>query len=339
MRSNLFPAKGLYLSTSLAVLTFLSACFSYGQTLTNISNDRLKNLSGNATTLAEALKNGNPLTETQRSLLQQKLDRMTEQQGSRMGTKDGGGGDALAFEFQSAAQQALRNLQGIVPNTFTDVSQRNIGFTIENAKIIFVDQSLDVEINALIQSSVAFNSPKTQTILVNRHRWNLLNESLKETIALHEFLSLVRLESTGSYSISSQLWTALSTKDALRSSDEGVVPQVVYVCTTSSRNMIGIGVRYQISLAENSSQVIYSEYSMGNIQKEVIASEIGRTHKVFPATVKIQGAEYYIESRLYNTEDSSFRLENAILDTKNDVLKIVMPDGRLTPISCKLVAK
>jgi len=337
MKTHPFVLKRFFLTISLSVLAFLGAQVSHAaEPVLLVKPADLKI----PPSLTQTLKTGTPLSAKQMVELQQRIDALTSKQLSVMGTKDGGGGDTMAFEFQGLAKEALGHLQQVSPETYAELVKRDLATTIENAKIIFVDAALNVEINDLIQSSIAFNSPKTQTILVNRQKWNgLFNNYLRQTIALHEFLSLIGVESTGSYPVSSKLWSYLSVKNPSRQKDEGSIPSVTYVCATSTNNMTGIGVRYQISLAENLSQVIYSQTTVGNVAKEWIAEEIARTRKSSPATVKNLGSEYYLDSRLYNAEDANSYVENAILDTKNNLLKIVMIDGRLLPIPCKLVSK
>lgn len=338
MKAHLFAFKRLSLTISLSALAFLGAQPSFA------AEPVLLVKSDNAKLSAPQLlvqKEGSPLSAKQKAeLLQKRIDQLTSKQFSRMGTKDGGGGDEMAFEFQTFAKEALGHLQKSSPQQFAELVKRDFAATIENAKIIFVDEALNVEIQDLIQSSVAFNSPKNQTILVNRTKWlGLMNNYLKQTIALHEFLSLIGLESTGTYPVSAKLWAYLSEKNPARQNDQGPIPRATYVCATSSDNMIGIGVRYQISLTENLTRVLYSQTSKGNLTKDMVLEEIARTRKSSPAIVKNQGFEYYIESRFYSAEDGTSYVEDAILDIQNNQLKIVTIDGRLLPIPCKLVSK
>lgn len=271
---------------------------------------------------------------------QQRIDRLSEGSAFRMGTKDGGGGDNIALEFQDAARGALRYLEQNFPEIFQELLSQDVETLIETAKVFVVDEALDVENKKFIQSSVAFNSPKSQTIYINRLKWvEILNENIKKAIALHEVLSLKNIESTGRYPISTKLYSKLSLDHTVRRNDLGNVPQEAYICKTSSENMIGIGVEYQVSLSPQLSQVIYSQYSMGNVLPQPYHFEIGRTRRNFPAMINNQGSQYYIQARYYNSEDNEFRDEDLILNPQNLTLNVILVDGRLLPVPCKLISK
>jgi len=264
--------------------------------------------------------------------LQKQLDKYLGKKNLALGTKDGGGGDDVAIDFSGAAEKALRELQQADAKTYSELMVKGIEGVLANAHIIVVDDTLDVEFKNLIQSSVAFNSPKWQTILVNRARWkDIPSENLKKSIALHEVLSLRGLESTGYYPISGRFWTLISLQNPVREKDLGVVPQAIYNCATSPHNMIGIGIEYQIALAQDLTKVIYS-------QNGVLHEELGRTRGDLPAMVKNQApGRYSLQARYYNTEDATFRDEGLILDTQQRVLSVILIDGRLLPIPCRRV--
>lgn len=134
-------------------------------------------------------------------LLDPKIESMLKQ---LMGGVNGGGGDEVGLKFQSVIQTALQNLKSWNNSFFTE-HEKQIEMTIERMKIIVVDDTLDVKLKGLIQASVAVNFPEFNLIIVNRVRWkNIQEAALLEGIALHEVLSLMEIEMTGFYPISSK---------------------------------------------------------------------------------------------------------------------------------------
>lgn len=123
----------------------------------------------------------------------------------RLGTNSGGGGDDVGLDFQRTLQMALEGLRNQEPKTFKILEEKNIIGLARGIKIIVVDEELEAPIKGYTQNSVAVNLPHIKTILVNRQRWNNVKDSvIKEGIALHEIVSLLKLESTGRYDISSR---------------------------------------------------------------------------------------------------------------------------------------
>jgi hypothetical protein len=117
--------------------------------------------------------------------------------------KETGGGDEIALEFQRAFANAVRAVkEGKVTGAFTaeDLQQ-----TARDSRIFVVDDALLVTLDGSIQNSIAVNEPAKGLIRINRARWNRLkDERLKEAVALHEVLSLRRIEHTGDYSYSAR---------------------------------------------------------------------------------------------------------------------------------------
>ena len=127
----------------------------------------------------------------------------------RLGTNSGGGGDEVGLDFQRTLQSALEGLRNHSSKTFSSLEKQGIAAVVDQAKIIVLDEDLEASIKGYTQNSVAVNLPEMKTILVNRQRWNnVLDSKIKEGIALHEVLSLMKLESTGNYAISSKYVTA-----------------------------------------------------------------------------------------------------------------------------------
>lgn len=116
----------------------------------------------------------------------------------------GGGGDDIALEFQQYSADAVRDMQ---PHSefYKVLSEYEILKRSSEARIIIVDEALDIQTQNLIQNSVAANFPEENTILINRARWARIEDvRIKKAIVLHEVLSLQRIEQTGFYPISSK---------------------------------------------------------------------------------------------------------------------------------------
>jgi|GEM_PF-4971908 len=113
----------------------------------------------------------------------------------------GNGGDEIALEFQNAAAGALedsRDLGLIKPEEFSALR-----YTALNATILVTENPLASFRDNTEQESIAVNVPASGTIIINRFRWEDINNPyLKAGIALHEVLSLRGIEKTGSYRIS-----------------------------------------------------------------------------------------------------------------------------------------
>jgi hypothetical protein len=121
------------------------------------------------------------------------------------GGADIGGGDDVALDFQGALITAIANLRLKSADIFKKLSGFNTEQILSKTRIVVGDDVLDIKYKDIIQNSTAANDPQSGLILINRTRWNsITNPILKEGIALHEFLSLVGIEATGYYPISSQ---------------------------------------------------------------------------------------------------------------------------------------
>lgn len=121
------------------------------------------------------------------------------------GSEGVGGGDEVGLEFQKVLQDVLEEVRVQMPALFEVLKNKNLQGLAANLKIVVADDELNVGYMAYIQDSAAANLPETLTILVNRKRWLAITDyKLKKAVALHELLSLAKLESTGSYSLSSK---------------------------------------------------------------------------------------------------------------------------------------
>jgi len=117
--------------------------------------------------------------------------------------KETGGGDEVALDFQRAFSNAVGAVKaGKIAGAFTaeDLQQ-----TAKDARILVVEDRLVVTLGGIAQESIAVNQPGKGLIQINRSRWtNLRDDRLKEAVALHEVLSLRRIERTGDYSYSAR---------------------------------------------------------------------------------------------------------------------------------------
>jgi ankyrin repeat protein len=121
-----------------------------------------------------------------------------------------GGGDPLALEFKATAEVALKNLQSMNGAPFSSVNITQLQSKINSAQILISDQALSVSQGGVTQDGAAENRPNQNMIIINRTDYQKIgNAVVEQALALHEFLSLEGLESTGKYPISGQYLIAL----------------------------------------------------------------------------------------------------------------------------------
>lgn len=119
-----------------------------------------------------------------------------------------GGGDEVALEFHKNFATALQELKEKDQETYSKIAGNSLAGLAQKVKIVVVDDALDIKFRDLIQNSVAVNTPAQNLIMINRARWNDIQDSrVKEGIALHEILSLKGLEQTGLYPFSAKYLT------------------------------------------------------------------------------------------------------------------------------------
>lgn len=115
------------------------------------------------------------------------------------GTRGGGHPDGL--DFIRAAKRAAQDLMSD-GNTFK-VDLNLLQKTISEMNVLVVDENLPVNFLDLNQQSVAINEPAKSLIQINSNEWKkIVDEKLKRALALHEVLSLMKIESTGRYPVS-----------------------------------------------------------------------------------------------------------------------------------------
>lgn len=129
------------------------------------------------------------------------------------GTEGGGGGDDVALEFQQAFAKMIAKSKINSEDLYDLINRESLTSVAEKAQIIVIDKDIPVEVQGLIQNSIAYNDPETNRILINRERWSKIKQAeIREAIALHEIASLARLESTGIYPLSTKYLLAVGGK-------------------------------------------------------------------------------------------------------------------------------
>lgn len=118
-----------------------------------------------------------------------------------------GGGDDIALEFTNALNEAIRQIQQKHPEIAEQLQGLDLESLSKKATIFIEDKKLFVTIGegdkTSEQESVAVNEPLSNSIWINRKRWNKVKQPrIRESIALHEVLSLAGLEGTGRYPVS-----------------------------------------------------------------------------------------------------------------------------------------
>lgn len=126
--------------------------------------------------------------------------------GSSSGTR--GGGDETGIDALALLHSAIEDLRmsGLASSLGLDLQA--IQVQSDGARWVMVDRPLVVSSPAkgnISQISVAVNDPVEKLVEINRARWNAIPDvRVKKATLLHEALSLLRLESTGRYPISSR---------------------------------------------------------------------------------------------------------------------------------------
>lgn len=114
-----------------------------------------------------------------------------------------GGGDDIGLEFKASFEQTLDRIKTQDPMTYSKLMNARLDQIAKTAKIVVVDDALDVSVKDLIQNSVVTNNPETGIVMINRARWAALNNPvLKGGMSLHEIASLAKIEQTGVYTYS-----------------------------------------------------------------------------------------------------------------------------------------
>jgi hypothetical protein len=126
------------------------------------------------------------------------------------GNEGAEGGDEVGMEFQLIARKALRDIKNNYPEIGYRFSPEAYMFYVFNTTTLVVDEDLNLIVKGARQDSVAVNIASEKIIYLNRARWNQISDQrVKYGIVLHEYLSLMGLESTGMYNISAQYMSLL----------------------------------------------------------------------------------------------------------------------------------
>jgi hypothetical protein len=133
------------------------------------------------------------------------------------GPRDSGGGNDLGLDFESEAMRGIQNLSSAEAD---DTLKQKMRAVVASTKFIVVNQDLYVKINGDTQPALVINDPSANTVTINGNAWpKLSSEPQRQSLAVHEVLSLMKIESTGDYHISAAL------KNAEGSGNDGVSEQ------------------------------------------------------------------------------------------------------------------
>jgi hypothetical protein len=120
------------------------------------------------------------------------------------GRETGNGGDPVAIEFLNRAFEAAMNIRNS-PDAFGELKNIDVLGILGKTEIMVVDQELTVNKDGTTQRSAAVNFRNPRRILINRAAWNGIgSDRLKQSLALHETLSLAGFEETGVYKVVSR---------------------------------------------------------------------------------------------------------------------------------------
>jgi len=116
------------------------------------------------------------------------------------GTSIRGGGDELALDFAITLRAAVAEVRERFPTWGTELDLAGLEAAPDRTTIFVTSAALVVPAGGGEQESVAANDPSSRTIWINRSRWEgISNGRIRRAIALHEFLSLEKIEGTGRY--------------------------------------------------------------------------------------------------------------------------------------------
>lgn len=121
-------------------------------------------------------------------------------------THDGGsvgnGGDPIGLDFLQNANKVIEDVLGEI-HLYPEIKNVDLRATLKDIKVIVTDETIWVSIKGQKQISTAVNYPDTRTVILNRNLWNKIpTREQKLSLVFHEILGLVRLETSGDYSIS-----------------------------------------------------------------------------------------------------------------------------------------
>ncbi len=141
------------------------------------------------------------------------------------GPGDGGGGTDVAFDFQQHARQALEEIPRY--EQLKELNVKDLEATLNTAKILVTEKPIIISEGSDQQEVVAKNDPDSKVITIHGSKWKAIYSlAKKESLALHELLGLMRIESSGDYKWSQKYYEFARPKASARFRDV-VRPQVL----------------------------------------------------------------------------------------------------------------
>lgn len=150
-----------------------------------------------------------------------------------------GGGDELGLQFSVAAQAAILEAGRLDAGLAAVLQSADAGKIAATMEVIATDAPLVEFSKGSYQEFVAINEPARGRVYVNRDRWAALGEIGRRGIALHEVLSLARLEETGRYDHSAR-YLALLGADTAVLSVPAAAERLVLGCAKEGLGVFGV---------------------------------------------------------------------------------------------------
>jgi hypothetical protein len=126
----------------------------------------------------------------------------------KQGPDVSGGGTKEGLSFQAAA---LRGLQNLKPGILDEATSTQVLEKIKSSKFISLKETLSVTDGyGHEQEVMAVNVPQIETVYFTGSKADNAREDILQGIALHEVLSLMKIEKTGDYHISAQLKNSMT---------------------------------------------------------------------------------------------------------------------------------
>lgn len=123
--------------------------------------------------------------------------------GKVFGKELGNGGNVDGLDFSKISTEVLKDISS-QPSIFPEVNKDTLACVLYTTKIIVSVDPLFIDYHGVRQQVVAVNYTGPNRIIIHRSSWLDLSENQKKSIAFHELLGVMGLESTGDYKISSR---------------------------------------------------------------------------------------------------------------------------------------
>jgi hypothetical protein len=116
--------------------------------------------------------------------------------------RKGNGGDPIAFEFMNSARAAFLSIDRN-SDLYSHVDISALTRLLQSTKIVVTNEPIFVIVDGVRQQSVAANFHDPNRIVLHRSAWLAIKDpDTKKALALHEYLSLLGIESSGNYEVS-----------------------------------------------------------------------------------------------------------------------------------------